>query len=150
MMIYTRQALLSVPPAQVFRYCTSRRGFCRQFPFEVRWLSGPEQWQAGDVLDFRYRIGGIWLRHRAQIVEYGPDKLFVDRMLAGPFWHFCHTHRFEPCQQGTRVIDTVEFSVGLGRLVDQAIGATVFDRAFTRRHWVLMVMQAELMGMESG
>ncbi len=95
------------------------------------------------------RVGGIWLRH-PQIVEYEPDRLFVDRMLAGTFRHFCHSHRFEPCQQGTRVIDTMEFSVGSGRLVDQAIGATVFDRAFTRRHWVLMVMQAELMGMESG
>ena len=147
MMIYTRQALLSAPPAQVFRCCASRHGFCRQFPFQVRWLSGPEQWQAGDVLDFRYRIGGIWLRHRAQLVEYQADRLFVDRMLEGPSRHFCHTHRFEPCQQGTRVIDTVEFSVGLGRLADQVMAATVLDRAFSRRHWALMAMQAELMRM---
>lgn len=147
MMIYTRQALLSASPAQVFRCCTSRRGFCRQFPFEVRWLSGPEQWQVGDVLDFRYRVGGVWLRHRAQVVQYEPDRLFVDRMLAGPFRHFCHVHRFEPCQQGTCVIDVVEFSVGLGRLVDQVMAATVLDRTFSRRHWALMAMQAELTSM---
>lgn len=149
MAIYTRQALLHVPPGQVFRYCISRRGFCEQFPFEVQWLSGLEHWQQGDVLDFRYRVLGVWLRQRTQIVEYVPDRLFVDRMLTGPFRHFRHTHRFEPSQKGTRVTDTVEFSLGMGGLLDQAF-VTALDHVFKRRHWALMAMQAELMSTETG
>ena len=51
------------------------------------------------------------------------------------------------CIVSSRVIDAVEFSVGLGRLVDQVMAATVLDRTFSRRHWALMAMQAELTSM---
>ena len=53
MAVYTRQVLVNAPPNQVFRYCTSQTGFCQQFPFPVRWLTGTDHWQLGDILDFR-------------------------------------------------------------------------------------------------
>ena len=62
MAVYTRQVLVNAPPDQVFRYCTSQTGFCQQFPFPVRWLTGADHWQLGDILDFRYRVCGLWLR----------------------------------------------------------------------------------------
>jgi|GEM_PF-5537549 putative cell division inhibitor SULA len=39
MLTYTRSVWLDAPLEPIFRYCTSRHGFARQFPFDVQWLS---------------------------------------------------------------------------------------------------------------
>ncbi|MDU4437119.1 MAG: hypothetical protein E7I68_01140 [Neisseria sp.] len=42
MLTYTRSVWLDAPLEPIFRYCTSRHGFARQFPFDVQWLSEKE------------------------------------------------------------------------------------------------------------
>ena len=136
-MRYTRRSLIKAPLEQVFRHCTSRAGFCQHFPFRVDWRSGPEQWQLGDTLDFRYRVFGIWFVHRADILEFEPNQIFVDQMIEGIYRYFRHTHRFEPAPGGTYVIDEVEFSLGTGKLLDRIFGLPTLDHAFRRRHRAL-------------
>lgn len=125
---------LPAPADAVFAYCASLAGFKDQFPFRLQWLAGPEQWSGGDVLDFRYRTGGVWLRHRAAIVQYEPGRSFTDVMERGFFRAFRHRHRFEPDGDGTRATDTVEFSLGLGDWIDRTAGRALVERSFQKRH----------------
>lgn len=137
MKIYVRETLVRASIQQVFRYSASKLGFCEQFPYQVKWWEGPEYWSKGDVLDFSYRVYGLWLRHRAEVIDYQQDRMFVDRMLEGPYRIFQHTHEFTPVEEGVRVKDTVEFSLGLGDMVDRTIGMMTLDRAFSLRHRAL-------------
>lgn len=122
------------PPEAVFAFSTSLAGFREQFPFRLDWLGGPEQWAHGDVLDFKYRVAGLWFRHRATIVELEPGEAFTDVMERGFFRVFRHRHRFQPHGGGTRVTDAVEFSLGLGDVMDRTVGRALLERTFRRRH----------------
>jgi ligand-binding SRPBCC domain-containing protein len=130
---------VDAPVEEVFQWCTSMAGFTDQFPFAVRWHDGPEQWKAGDTLDFSYRVAGKWLRHAARVIDLRTNELFIDEMTDGLYGSFRHTHRFEPIDGGrkTRVIDDVELTLGKGALIDRTIGAKSLQRTFTKRHRAL-------------
>ena len=117
MQTFTRSVWLEAPLEPIFRYCTSRHGFARQFPFHVKWLSEKEYWERGDILDFKYRVCGIWLRHRAEIISLEPNQSFTDLMLKGIYRSFRHTHEFRFSGGRTCVTDTVEFTFGAGKNV---------------------------------
>jgi ligand-binding SRPBCC domain-containing protein len=58
----------------------------------------------------------------ARIVEFEPDRHFVDVQVKGPFRRWRHRHEFEPRErggdQGTLVRDDLEYEVGFGLLGD--------------------------------
>ena len=137
MLTYTRSVWLDSQLEPVFRYCTSRHGFACQFPFDVQWLSGKEYWARGDILDFKYRVCGIWLRHRAEIISLEPNQSFTDLMLQGIYRSFRHTHEFKSSGGRTCVTDTVEFTFGLGKMIDRLIGLPTLHRTFEKRHRLL-------------
>ena len=137
MLTYTRSVRLDAPLEPIFRYCTSRHGFACQFPFDVQWLSEKEYWARGDILDFRYRVCGIWLQHRAEIISLEPNQSFTDLMLKGIYRSFRHTHEFKFFDGRTCVTDTVEFTFGLGKTVDRLIGLPTLRRTFEKRHCLL-------------
>jgi ligand-binding SRPBCC domain-containing protein len=70
----------------------------------------PINMRRGTLIDYRIRIHGIPIRWRTEITEWDAPNRFVDIQLKGPYrwWH--HEHRFEPCGDGTRIIDEVEYS----------------------------------------
>jgi putative cell division inhibitor SULA len=137
MLTYTRSVWLDAPLEAIFRYCTSRHGFTRQFPFDVQWLSEKEYWERGDILDFKYRVCGIWLRHRAEIISLEPNQSFTDLMLQGIYRSFRHTHEFKSSGGRTCVTDTVKFTIGLGKMIDRLIGLPTLRRTFEKRHRLL-------------
>ena len=143
MLTYTRSVRLDAPLEPIFRYCTSRHGFACQFPFDVQWLSEKEYWARGDILDFRYRVCGIWLRHRAEIISLEPNQSFTDLMLKGIYRSFRHTHEFRFSGGRTCVTDTVEFTFGLGKTVDRLIGLPTLRRTFKERHRLLKEWAAQ-------
>ncbi len=69
----------------------------------------PIEMRVGALIDYSIRIHGVPIRWRTQIISWEPPHRFIDVQLKGPYrwWH--HEHRFEPCAQGTRVIDEVEY-----------------------------------------
>jgi DNA-binding transcriptional MerR regulator len=71
-------------------------------------------------------------------LRHEPGRCFVDEMTRGIYRTFRHTHCFEPSEGGTRLTDTVEFSLGLGRWVDNSIGRMTLERTFRRRHRALV------------
>jgi hypothetical protein len=89
---FEKRSFVPAAVEDVFAYYASREGFREQFPFRLDWQSGPLQWRLGDELNFRYRVGWMWLTHRARVVKFERDRCFVDEMTSGFYRRFKHTH----------------------------------------------------------
>ena len=90
-----------------------------------------------DHLNARGTLCTVGLRHRAEVEEHERGALFTDTMRKGPYRTFRHTHRFEPSAGGTRMTDTIEFTTGLGTLIDRLIGVPILKYTFRKRHEAL-------------
>lgn len=77
----------------------------------------PVDMRAGTLIDYSIRIHGVPVRWRTEITAWDPPHHFIDVQRRGPYrwWH--HDHRFEPCAEGTRVIDEVEYAAPAGALL---------------------------------
>lgn len=93
----------------------------------------PIEMKLGALIDYQIRIRGIPVRWRTLIEIWEPPHRFVDVQVHGPYrwWH--HTHRFEPCEHGTRVIDEVEYSAPLGWLTEPLLVRRDVERIFDYR-----------------
>ena len=90
-----------------------------------------------DHLNARGTLCTVGLRHRAEVEEHERGALFTDTMCKGPYRTFRHTHRFEPSAGGTCMTDTIEFTTGLGALIDRLIGVPILKYTFRKRHEAL-------------
>ena len=101
-MDYERTVFLEASPDAVFDHTASLAGFRQLFPFPLDWRDGPTgRWSEGDVLDFRFRVGPLRIRHTARIVAFEPGHRFVDEMTRGVFCRFRHEHQYRTYRDGT-------------------------------------------------
>lgn len=122
-MHYQIKSFIKAGQNELFDFCRSKKGFCSHFPFPVDWREGAEDsWKKGEIIDFRYRVYGIWLRHRAILSGCEPSRVFTDVQEKGVYQRFVHTHKFEEEAGGTWVIDEIEFTLGYGNLIDRFLG----------------------------
>lgn len=94
---------------------------------------GPITMAQGTLIDYQIRVHRMPLRWRTQITVWEPPHRFVDVQLRGPYrvWH--HTHRFEPCEGGTRVTDEVEYLAPLHWLTGPLFVRRDVERIFAYR-----------------
>ncbi len=133
----TLETTFPVEPDALFAVCASRAGFVGHFPFPVRWHAGPSSWRNDDVIDFSFRMFGLWSRYVARITHFVPGKTFTDEMQTGIYRRCRHTHRFEAHPDGTRLVDIVDFTLGYGTAIDRTIGLPLLRRTFRDRHALL-------------
>jgi hypothetical protein len=76
----------------------------------------PQPIQQGTMINYSLRVHGIPLRWTSEIVEWEPPHRFVDLQLRGPYKLWRHEHRFETCQGGTLISDTINLALPLGFL----------------------------------
>jgi len=76
----------------------------------------PQPVQQGTLIHYSLRVHGIPLRWTSEIVEWEPPHRFVDLQLSGPYKLWRHEHRFEACQGGTLISDTINLALPLGFL----------------------------------
>lgn len=72
-----------------------------------------------------------------------PNQSFTDLMLNGIYRSFRHTHEFKSSGGRTCVTDTVEFTFGLGKMIDRLIGLPTLHRTFEKRHRLLKEWAAQ-------
>lgn len=137
-MEYRISTFIPRPVEDVFGFCSSRSGFMDHFPYRIDWVSGEEIWHEGDELDFRFRVGPVWIRYVAKIKRFKQNESFVDVMKKGPYKYFEHEHHFQSVENGTVYTDALRFSLGLGKAVDFAVGLPITASTFKKRH-ALMV-----------
>lgn len=76
----------------------------------------PQRVQQGTLIDYSLRIHGIPVRWTSEIIEWEPPHRFVDLQLRGPYKLWRHEHRFETCQGGTLISDTINLALPLAVL----------------------------------
>jgi ligand-binding SRPBCC domain-containing protein len=142
MKIYQLQTELCLPRPrrQVFEFFADPRNLERITPpwlsFEI--LTPPEtKIDTGTLLEYRLRLRGLPLRWQSEIAAWEPPRRFVDRQIKGPYSLWVHEHRFEECDDGTVVVDRVEYAVPGGRLVQRFLVAPDLKKIFHYRHRVL-------------
>ncbi len=79
-------------------------------------------------------VGPIRVSWTARHTGYIPGRQFVDTMEGGPFTRWVHTHRFEPTPGGCRLIDHIDYDLGVAGLVVSGKMAGDLDRLFRFRH----------------
>jgi ligand-binding SRPBCC domain-containing protein len=82
----------------------------------------------------------------SRIVEHDRPARFVDEQTSGPFKRFRHEHRFEPSDQGTLMIDSIEFDAPAGILgvaVERLVLRRYLRRLISRRNAHLELMAYE-------
>lgn len=93
----------------------------------------PIRMHAGAFIDYRIKIRGVPMRWRSRITAWDPPHRFIDEQVSGPYrwWH--HEHRFEPCDEGTRIIDEVEYRAPLHWISHPLMVSRDVNRIFAYR-----------------
>jgi len=64
----------------------------------------------GQQVQWRARHFGLWFNMTVAITEMNRPSHFQDVMVKGPFRHFRHNHTFTQQDQGTLMVDLLEFA----------------------------------------
>lgn len=94
----------------------------------------------GCLIDYRLRVRGAPIRWQSEITEWEAPHRFVDEARRGPYKFWRHEHRFEPCDEGTRVFDTVHYGVPGGALVHWLVVGRDVRKIFAYRQRVLATL----------
>jgi ligand-binding SRPBCC domain-containing protein len=137
--VLEREATVSCPLAQVFDFFSKPENLETLTPpwLHLRILTPrPIKIRQGATIAYQLRVRGISVRWLTEIDVWRPPYEFVDVQLKGPYrlWH--HTHRFEECEGGTRIVDIVRYALpfgSLGRLVHRLQVARDLAKIFDYR-----------------
>ena len=89
-------------------------------------------WQAKHLFKTR--------RFTSKITSMKKPLYFTDEMIAGDFKRFMHEHHFKPIENGTLMIDLVDFESpygGLGKLVNQLFLKNYIQKLLINRNIVI-------------
>jgi ligand-binding SRPBCC domain-containing protein len=98
----------------------------------------PVVMDSGTLIDYQLRLHWIPIHWRTKIAEWDPPHRFVDQQLQGPYRLWRHTHTFEPIADGTLMMDTVEYSVPGGRLLNRWFVEPDLKKIFAYRQQCLV------------
>lgn len=82
---------------------------------------------------YRLRLHGIPLKWESEIRDWDPPHEFVDVQIRGPYRYWHHRHRFMEVDDGTLVVDEVDYAPPGGRLVDRLFIRRDLKRIFSFR-----------------
>ena len=81
----------------------------------------------GQIVRFESRLVGIPTSLTLEVTEFDPPTVLTDELCEGIFREFRHRHEFRPAGNGTLMIDTVVWTLPLGRI------GMLFDRLVRER-----------------
>lgn len=139
---FRRTLSLPVPVDTLFAWHERPGAFLRLSP---PWDAPRVLEQVGGIRDgarvtLQVQAGPIPTRWRLIHRDYQPNAQFVDELLAGPFSHWVHTHRFTATGPAASTLDdTIQYTLPggtLGDLVAHRFADATLDRVFRYRHAV--------------
>ena len=138
MKIHTLQSEVWVPRPRevVFKFFSRAENLEALTPHWVHFSilsSSPIAMKAGTRIRYRLRLHGIPMRWESEITVWEPLCRFVDEQRSGPYRRWIHEHQFLEYEGGTKVRDTVQYSVAGGLLVHRLFVAPDLSRIFEFR-----------------
>lgn len=138
---FERSSWIAAPVEKVFSFHERPGAFEALTPpwrkVEIAGRSGGLE--VGATLVMRLRFGPFAKTWIAEHTAYERNRLFVDEQIAGPFRSWRHRHQFSTERGGTRLTDSVEYSLPGGMFSDWLAGWLVrsqLRRMFDYRHLV--------------
>ncbi len=117
--ILERSQLIPAPLHEVFPFFEEPRNLARITPdwmgFDILGLEHPVV-QRGTRIEYRIRPLRVPQRWTTEIVEYQPQRRFVDVQAKGPYRYWRHEHTFEDAGDRTLMRDRVAYQMPLGAL----------------------------------
>ena len=112
------------PTAEVFKFFSVAENLEELTPptlnFKILNQSTPTI-QTGTLIDYRLKIHGVPVHWKTEILNWTPDREFVDFQLKGPYTKWHHTHQFTEIPGGTLMTDRVRYRLPIGS-VGKAFG----------------------------
>jgi ligand-binding SRPBCC domain-containing protein len=112
-----REIWIPQPPDSVFDFFSRAENLERITPPWLRFrilTPSPIAMRRGALIEYALRLHGLPIRWQTRIEEWDPPLGFVDVQVKGPYLLWRHTHRFVPANNGTTVIDRVEYALPFG------------------------------------
>jgi hypothetical protein len=137
---YEDELILKVPLDEVFAFFGEARNLEKLTPSWLRFevlTEGPIVMAPGTLIDYRIHWRGIPMRWRTEIEVWEPPHRFVDRQLKGPYRLWRHEHVFAETDDGTSVIDRVEYAPIGGVIAQRLAVAKDVRKIFAYRHEAL-------------
>jgi ligand-binding SRPBCC domain-containing protein len=137
---YSTEVTLPTPLEEVFDFFSEAKNLERLTPPWLRFkilTEGPIAMATGTVIDYRIRWRGIPLRWRTEIEVWEPPHRFVDLQIRGPYRLWRHEHLFIEQDNGTAVVDRVEYAPLGGALAQRLMVARDVERVFAYRQAML-------------
>lgn len=140
-MEFEHSSVFGASPQAVFAFHERADAFESLMPpwIAVRNVRPAKSLEVGAVARLEQRVGPIWIEIVAEHVDYARNERFVDVMTKGPFRAWRHEHRFEPHEQGCRLVDSIVYEPPLGILGRLAAPLAIkpqLQRMFEYRHKV--------------
>lgn len=94
----------------------------------------------GEQVTWRAWHFGVPLRMTSRITEMEAPDYFIDEQVKGPFKWFRHFHEFSHDEDGTTMVDRIEFAAPfgpIGRVVEKVVLARYMQKLIvTRNHYL--------------
>jgi ligand-binding SRPBCC domain-containing protein len=114
-----KESFINKPLEEVFSFFSQAENLEKVTPkhlnFEII-TPLPIQMRPDLIIDYQIKIYKIPVTWRSKITVWDPPKRFVDEQLKGPYKKWIHEHRFEKTDEGTKMIDIVEYALPGGWL----------------------------------
>ena len=114
-----REQLLARPLEEVFRFFSEASNLALLTPPSMHFrliTAQPVQMRDGTLIEYRLRVHGMPIRWVSRIEDWEEGVGFADRQVKGPYRHWLHRHGFEATEDGTRIVDRVEYALPFGVL----------------------------------
>src|SRR5689334_22619878 len=114
----TREQWLPKPIELVFEFFSRPENLQSITPpwLDFRIVESPDVLTVGSLIHYSLRWRFVPIRWTTRITAWNPPRRFVDAQISGPYTLWEHEHRFVPESNGTRICDTVRYSLPLSFL----------------------------------
>ncbi len=143
MAVYEKSTAMPVSAQELYEWHMAPGAFQKLIPKgqKIEVVEQPEELGEGEILVMKVYLGPVGVTWEALHRDFVPGRQFVDEQLRGPFRKWVHTHRFEPTDGGSLLVDHVEYEPPLGRLGQVAGGWVVrrmLKEMFEERHRITL------------
>jgi ligand-binding SRPBCC domain-containing protein len=118
MPIIVAETVVACPPDKVFDFLSHPANLVLVSPpdLHLRLVESPERLSLGSRITVQVSKFGIPQKVTTEVTAFEEGVQFTDSQVQGPFGRLVHTHRVEPAEGGSRIIDRIEYEAPGGLL----------------------------------